>query len=71
MIHDSKFTDEVYQAIYDQLNKVFMENSTKDTFEFGTKQIITIAGSHKNEETVDIIMGFLEKLIANSVIPAR
>jgi len=71
MIHDPELTNEVYQSVYDQLTKVFLDHSNKDTFEFGIKHIIVVAGSHKNEENVDVIINFLEKLIANSITPAR
>ena len=71
MKHDQGFADEVFMSTYNELAEIFRESPTKDTHEFGVKNIIAVASVHQNEESVGVVIKYLEKLILANLIPAR
>jgi hypothetical protein len=71
MRHDPGVTDQVFLSAYDELTRIFRDSPTKDTFEFGIKHIVSVAGAHQNEESVGVVVKFLERLILANLIPAR
>ncbi|ODN05213.1 Mediator of RNA polymerase II transcription subunit 23 [Orchesella cincta] len=72
IVHDDNYAEEVFNTLQSKLAKVLSEGTSPESVERAIKHIISITGQPtNNDETVEILMKILEKLVASSNVSAR
>lgn len=71
-MHDDNYSEEVFNALQTKFMKIFKDSTNVESAELAIKHIISIAGQPTyNDETVDMIIKILEKLVISANVSAR